>query len=185
LNQPRATLISVIFDRGIGPWPKKYNKRIEILIPAGKHSPQWVYAAGAEQILLSSTVTANQLIICRYHGIPLLQQKFGNVIKKNFGERYDASPYLSYVIMTGFGHSTETWFRRPGPIWMNIMPSEAMGNGLKGAKWFAALYNKAFPTTHLSLIAMCPTFLEMTKAEPLLKKFVEDSVKDYPHRFGL
>ncbi len=31
------------FDRGLE-LAKKYNKRIEILVPAGKHSPEWVYA---------------------------------------------------------------------------------------------------------------------------------------------
>src|SRR5438067_1820431 len=36
------------FDRGVE-LAKKYNKRIEILVPAGKHSPQWVYAAAAEK----------------------------------------------------------------------------------------------------------------------------------------
>ena len=109
-NQPRARLISVILIGDLN-W-KKYNKRIEILVPAGKHSPQWVYVAGAEKFYFHhrNGKPADYMPI-PWH--PVLQEKFGNLIKK-LGERYDSSPYLSYVIMTGFGHSTEALVRRPG-----------------------------------------------------------------------
>jgi hypothetical protein len=167
------------FDRGLE-LAKKYNKRIEILVPAGKHSPQWVYAAGADKFYFHhrNGKPADYMPIPWY---PVLQEKFGNLIKK-LGERYDSSPYLSYVIMTGFGHSTETWFAGPD----DMDEYNAIGGNAKwieGAKWFAALYNKAFPTTPF-LIAMCPPSRD-DEGRATLKKFVEDSVKDYPHRFGL
>jgi len=54
---------------------------------------------------------------------------------------------------------------------------------LEGEKWIAALYNKAFPTTPFP-IAMCPPSRD-NEGRATLKKFVEDGVKDYPHRFGL
>ena len=95
------------FDRGLE-LAKKYNKRIEILVPAGKHSPQWVYAAGAEKFYFHHhNGKPVDYMPIPWH--PVLQEKFGNLIK-NIGQRYDSSPYLSYVIMTGFGHSTEAWF---------------------------------------------------------------------------
>ena len=167
------------FDRGFE-LAKKYNKRIEILVPAGKHSPEWVYAAGAEKFTFHhhNGKPADYMPI-PWH--PVLQEKFGNLIKK-LGERYDSSPYLSYVIMTGFGHSTEAWFAGPD----DMDEYNAIGGNakwLEGAKWFAALYNKAFATTPF-LIAMCPPSRD-DEGRATLKKFVEDSVKDYPHRFGL
>ena len=167
------------FDRGLE-LAKKYNKRIEILVPAGKHSPEWVYAAGAEKFTFHhhNGKPADYMPI-PWH--PVLQEKFGNFIKK-LGQRYDSSPYLSYVIMTGFGHSTEAWFAGPD----DMDEYNAIGGNakwLEGAKWFAALYNKAFPTTPF-LIAMCPPSRD-DEGRATLKKFVEDSVKDYPHRFGL
>jgi hypothetical protein len=167
------------FDRGLE-LAKKYNKRIEILVPAGKHSPQWVYAAGAEKFYFHhrNGKPADYMPI-PWH--PVLQEKFGNFIKK-LGERYDSSPYLSFVIMTGFGHSTEAWFAGPA----DMDEYNAIGGNakwLEGMKWFAALYNKAFPTTPF-LIAMCPPSRD-EEGRATLKKFVEDSVKDYPHRFGL
>ena len=55
------------FDRGLD-LAKKYNKRIEILVPAGKHSPQWSTPLAPRNFTFI-TATANQLIICRYHGI--------------------------------------------------------------------------------------------------------------------
>jgi glycosyl hydrolase family 42 (putative beta-galactosidase) len=167
------------FDRGLE-LAKKYNKRIEILVPAGKHSPEWVYAAGAEKFTFHHrSGKPGDYMPIPWH--PVLQEKFGNLIKK-LGERYDPSPYLSYVIMTGFGHSTEAWFAGPD----DMDEYNAVGGNakwLEGAKWFAALYNKAFPTTPF-LIAMCPPSRD-DEGRATLKKFVEDSVKDYPHRFGL
>jgi hypothetical protein len=167
------------FDRGLE-LAKTYNKRIEILVPAGKHSPQWVYAAGAEKFYFHhhNGKPADYMPI-PWH--PVLQEKFGNLIKK-LGQRYDSSPYLSYVVMTGFGHSTEAWFAGPADMHeYNTIGGNA--RWLEGAKWFAALYNKAFPTTPF-LIAMCPPSRD-DEGRATLKEFVEDSVKDYPYRFGL
>ena len=109
-NQPRARLISVILIGDLS-WPKSITNELKSLIPAGKHSPQWVYAAGAEKFHFHhhNGKPADYMPI-PWH--PVLQEKFGNLIKK-LGERYDSSPYLSYVIMTGFGHSTEAWFAGP------------------------------------------------------------------------
>ena len=167
------------FDRGLE-LAKKYNKRIEILVPAGKHSPQWVYVAGAEKFYFHhrNGKPADYMPI-PWH--PVLQEKFGNLIKQ-LGERYDSSPYLSFVIMTGFGHSTEAWFAGPN----DMDEYNAIGGNakwLEGMKWFAALYNRAFPTTPF-LIAMCPPSRD-DEGRATLKRFVEDSVKDYPRRFGL
>ena len=167
------------FDRGLE-LAKRYNKRIEILVPAGKHSPQWVYVAGAEKFYFHH----HNGKPVDYMPIPwhtVLQAKFGNLIKQ-LGERYDSSPYLSCVVMTGFGHSTEAWFAGPA----DMDEYHAIGGNakwLEGMNWFAALYNKAFPTTPF-LIAMCPPSRD-DEGRATLKRFVEDSVKDYPHRFGL
>src|SRR5437899_11809624 len=48
IEQTEGKIDFSYFDRGLE-LAKKHNKRIEILVPAGKHSPQWVYAAGAEK----------------------------------------------------------------------------------------------------------------------------------------
>ncbi len=167
------------FDRGLE-LAKKYNKRIEILVPAGKHSPEWIYAAGAEKFYFHhrSGKPADHMPI---PWNPVLQEKFGSLIKK-LGERYDSSPYLSFVIMTGFGHSTESWFAGPN----DMEEYNAIGGSakwLEGARWIAALYSKAFPTTPF-LIAMCPPSRN-DEGRATLKKFVEAGIKDYPHRFGL
>jgi hypothetical protein len=167
------------YDRGFE-LAKKYNKRIQILVSAGKHSPEWVYAAGAEKFTFHHKNGKPP----EYMPIPwrpVFQEKYGNLIKK-LGERYDSSPYLSYVVMSGFGHEVEAWFASE-----EDMPEyNAIGGNakwLEGAKWFAALYNKAFPTTPF-LIAMSPPSRD-EEGRATLKKFVEDGVKDYPHRFGL
>ena len=167
------------YDRGFE-LAKKYNKRIEMRVSAGKHSPEWVYAAGAEKFTFHHhNGKPPEYMPIPWH--PVLQEKFGNLIKK-LGERYDSSPYLSFVIMSGYGHEVEAWFAGP-----EDMPEyNAIGGNakwLEGAKWIAALYNKAFPTTPF-LIAMSPPSRD-DEGRATLKKFVEDSVKDYPRRFGL
>ncbi len=166
------------FDRGFD-LAKKHNKRIEIIIPAGKHSPEWVYAAGAEKFSFHGM--QDKLYYMPIPWDPVLREKFGALIKK-VGQRYDSSPYLSLVTMTGFGRSIESWFAGPD----EMAQYNAIGGNakwLEGAKWFSALYNQAFPKTPF-LIAMCPPSRD-DEGRAALQKFVEDGVKDYPGRFGL
>ena len=89
---------------------KKYNKRIEIIVPAGKHSPEWVYAAGAEKFTFQD-ITETSLLHADTMG-SRASGKIWRMIKK-LGQRYDSSPYLSIVTMTGFGRSIEAWFAGP------------------------------------------------------------------------
>jgi Beta-galactosidase len=167
------------YDRGFE-LAKKYNKRIEIRVSAGKHSPEWVYAAGAEKFTFHhrNDKPAEYMPI-PWH--PVFQEKYGNLIKK-LGERYNSSPYLSDVVMSGFGHEVESWFCTT----KEDMPAyRAIGGNpkwLEGAKWVAALYNRSFPNTPF-LIAMAPPSRD-DEGRATLKRFVDDGVKDYPHRFG-
>lgn len=167
------------FDRGLE-LAKRHGKRIEILVPAGKHSPAWVYAAGAKKFVFSHHNGKPE----DYMPIPwdpVLREKFAALMHK-IGQRYDASPYLSLVTMTGFGHSTESWFAGPD----DMAQYNAIGGNakwLEGAKWFSALYSQAFPKTPF-LIAMCPPSRD-DEGKTTLEKLVDDGVKDYPGRFGL
>jgi hypothetical protein len=101
---------------------------------------------------------------------------------KKVGQRYDSSPYLSLVTMTGFGRSTETWFASPDDM---VQYNAIGGNAkwLEGAKWFSALFNQAFPKTPF-LIAMCPPSKD-DEGRAALQRFVEECVRDYPGHFGL
>ncbi|PYJ65826.1 MAG: hypothetical protein DME76_17760, partial [Verrucomicrobia bacterium] len=84
------------YDRGFE-LAKKYNKRIEIRVSAGKHSPEWVYAAGAEKFTFHHKNGKPP----EYMPIPwdpVHQEKYGNLVRR-LGERYDSSPYLSDVVM--------------------------------------------------------------------------------------
>jgi acetyl esterase len=166
------------FDRGLE-LAKEHNKRIEIIVPAGKHSPQWVYTAGAETFNFRGE--KNKLFYMPIPWDPVLREKFGALITK-VGQRYDSSPYLSLVTMTGFGRSTETWFASPDEM---VQYNAIGGNAkwLEGAKWFTALYNRAFPKTPF-LIAMCPPSKD-DEGRAALQQFVEDCVKCHPGRFGL
>jgi len=166
------------FDRGLE-LAKKHNKRIEIIVPAGKHSPEWVYTAGAQKFSFHGQ--KNKLYYMPIPWDPVLRDKFGAMIKK-VGQRYDSSPYLSLVTMTGFARSIETWFASPEDMPQYI----AIGGNakwLEGAKWFSALYNQAFPRTPF-LVAMCPPSRD-DEGRAALQTFVATCVRDYPGRFGL
>ena len=67
---------------------------------------------------------------------PVLRDKFSAMIK-SIGQRYDSSPYLSVVTMTGFGRSIEAWFAGPDDM---VQYNAIGGNAkwLEGAKWFSA-----------------------------------------------
>jgi hypothetical protein len=178
IEQTEGKLDWSYFDRGFE-LAKQYHKQIEIIIPAGKHSPEWVYTAGAEKFNFHGE--KNKLYSMPIPWDPVLREKFGAMLKK-VGERYDSSPYLSLVTMTGFARSTETWFASPE----DMVQYNAIGGNAKwveGAKWFSALYNQTFPNTPF-LIAMCPPSRD-DEGRAALQEFVEDCVKDYPGRFGL
>jgi hypothetical protein len=72
------------FDRGFE-LAKKYDKRIEILVPAGKHSPEWVYAAGAENAKRESTsVVKNVAAATFFLDIPFQSCKKGCALLRHF-----------------------------------------------------------------------------------------------------
>jgi hypothetical protein len=165
------------FDRGFE-LAKKHNKQIEIIIIGGKFSPEWVYASGTQKFNFRGM--QDRLYSMPIPWDPVLREKFGAMIKK-VGQRYDSSPYLSLVTMTGFARAIDAWFAGP----TEMKQYNAIGGNakwLEGAKWFAALYNQAFPTTPF-LISMCAPSRD-DEGRTTIQKFVEDCVKEYGGRFG-
>jgi hypothetical protein len=144
----------------------------------GKFSPEWVYAAGAKKFNFQGM--RNVMYSMPIPWDPVLREKFGTMIKK-VGQRYDSSPYLSMVTMTGFARAIDAWFAGP-PEMEQYNAIGGNAKWLEGAKWFAALYNQAFPTTPF-LISMNPPSRD-DEGRATLQKYIEDGVKEYPGRFG-
>ena len=79
------------FDRGLE-LAKKHNKRVQILVSAGRHSPSWVYAADQSvQKYSTQTTTGFQMLLATFKLKGTLEQALATAIamKAHFVEVYE------------------------------------------------------------------------------------------------
>jgi len=120
-----------------------HNKKVSISIEAGIRTPSWVYAEGAKtfQFVWDRPWA---LPLCSVATMPLpwdpvFQRKWGDFVGA-LGARYDSSPFVSFVKLTGINSKTQETIL-PRSIYENINNGQCTGYN-DVANWQAVGYSR-------------------------------------------
>jgi len=159
----------------------KHNKFLGLCVIAGRYSPQWIYADGAQE--LNQTRSGNRgPITLPAPWNPIFQEKWRNLIKA-FGARYDGDPNIAYVNMTGPGRDIETFFVRSSSDIATFENTGGQARWEAAAVTIAGYYAEAFPHTPITY-AMGPPTPDRAGHETIMR-VVNTLLRNYPGQFGI
>ena len=161
------------------------GKKFAIAVLGGIHSPQWVYGAGAPRF--GTTLRRNFEDEAIVRTMPLIWNK--TYLEKlsqcvaAMGQRYDRSPQLAYVAITGMGATGESYVVHAQE---DVPKFNALG-GLpawqKAAEAIIDMYAKAFPSTPIILPMGAP--IPGEAGNESIQQVVDYGFARYPHHFGV
>ena len=161
------------------------GKKFAIAVLGGIHSPSWVYDAGVPRF--GVTLRRNFEDEATAKTMPLVWnklylEKLGQFIAA-MGQRYDRSPQLAYVGITGMGATGESYVVRAQE---DIPRFNALG-GLpawqKAAEEIIDMYAKAFPTTPIILPMGAP--IPGNAGNESIQQVIDYGFGRYPRHFGV
>ena len=158
----------------------QHGKKISILITAGVTTPDWVYAAGARQFMV--TTQAGPVMPMPLPWDPIFQAKWGNVIRA-FATRYGGNPQLIYVVIGGSGRRAESYFVFTAEDQATFAGLGGLDSWKTGVEWIADEYARDFAGTPFLLDLGAPVPTDAGQAT--LADVCAYAVAKYPGRFGV
>ena len=132
------------FDQGVS-LAKKNGKVVSLEVVASSRTPRWVFDSGAKSMVLTTPHTG------AVDSVPLpwdsVYLNKWNTFVTAFAHRYDSSPTVAYVTMTGAGRGDEVHFATDRGDVNQLNQLGGVAVWLQGAKRIVDIYGKAFVHT--------------------------------------
>lgn len=163
----------------------KSGKKFGIAVLGGIHSPPWVYDSGVPRFNVTLRRAFEDEQASRT--MPLVWnktylEKLGQFIAA-MGQRYDRSPQLAYVAITGMGATGESYVVHAPEDLPKFNSLGGLPAWQKAAQAILDMYAKAFPTTPIILPAGSP--IPGSAGEESMRQVLDYGFARYPHRFGV
>jgi hypothetical protein len=163
---------------------KRSNKRLGLSVVAGTLTPAWVYKAGAARFdfILHTNYKEDQRETMPPAWDKVFQEKWGQFIHA-LGKRYDNSPHVAYVMISGPGFAIETYFVKTPEDIAKFRAAGGAARWLEGSKKIVDQYADAFPNTPF-ILAMAPP-MPNKEGQAAIRELAHYGLTRYPGRFGV
>jgi len=178
LEPVEGTIDWSFFDEGIL-LAQKNGKVVSLEVVASSRTPQWVFDSGAKSLILTTPHTgAVQAIPLPWDSVYLSKW---NTFVRAFANRYDSSPTVAYVTMTGAGRGDEVHFATTREDVNQVNQLGGVTVWLQGAKKIVDIYGKAFVHTPFVLATGRP--MPGDEGKMALSDLMQYGLTNYPE-FG-
>lgn len=154
---------------------QSHGKKIIISVDAGTSSPSWIYSLGAAQF----TLTTFGVMPAPWD--PIFKGQWSQFWVQ-FGQRYDSSPHLVCVTMTGPGRTVEYVFAQTSTDVQELNASVGVQGWITAANQNTDAFVRAFPTTPVFCATGIPVVPDSTVA---MTTVVNYGFNTYAGHFGV
>jgi len=163
---------------------RQNGKFVGLSICAGRASPDWVYADGAAKMTFTRRLTMGDPTrnSMPWPWDPVFRAKWRSLIRQ-FAKRYDLTPEVAYIVMTGPGRDFETYVAsRPDEI-ADFTQAGGLAAWSQAAEGIADDYVEAFAHTPLVYGMGPPT--PTSEGRATVVDVMGRLFRKYPYQFGV
>ena len=168
-----------LFDQALA-LAHRHNKFLGLAVCAGRASPDWLYAAGAQKFTFTRPGHAGgeeRSFSMPVPWDPVFRAKW-DALNQELGKRYDSDPNVAYIAMTGPGRDFETYYVSSPDDVSRFRQMDGFSQWAKAYRSIAASYAAAFPHTVLIYALGPPT--PTPEGHEALDGAVNRLLADYP-----
>lgn len=171
------------FDQGLA-LARANGKQISLSVSAGIYSPDWLFDENVSYLNLNikTSFAAAQQTRMPLPWDQLYQNEWNSFIKE-FANRYDGIPEISYIGIGGLGVAFETYITQDAQSVTDFNNAGGLEAWKKGTKAIIDMYGTYFKKTPFILVIGEP--IKNNEGENAVADVVAYGVKKYPGRFGI